>query len=163
MWQAQRKVHSHIILLKSYSVPLWICYLPSLHVLGQQSIEKVTFLKQVKVRFLIGGVNGPGADGRRTHDSDDSSIDRASPTKMKEKMKNRLDGQMTLWEVILMNYSYNRSVLCCLLGVRALIARPVCLRSTRCFEVVEGNICEAGSIGGVWRLREQSKPKYSWA
>lgn len=68
----------------------------------------------MKVRFLIGGVNGPGAGGRRTHDSDDSSIDRASPTKMKEKMKNRLDGQMTLWEVILMNYSYNGSYAVCL-------------------------------------------------
>lgn len=118
-------------------------------------------MKQVKVRFLIRGVNGPGAGGRRTHDSDDPGIDRTSPTKMNKKTKNRLDGQMILREVILMNYSYNGS-LRHLLGVRDLIAQPVCLHSTRCFKVVEGNICGAGNVGGVWRLREQSKPKHGW-
>lgn len=45
------------------------------------------------------------------------------------------------------------------LGSEALIAKPVHLGSTRCSEVVEGNILGAGSVGGVWRLREQSKPR----
>lgn len=41
----------------------------------------------------------------------------------------------------------------------ALIAQPVQLGGTRCFEVVEENILGAGSVEEVWRPREQSKPK----